>query len=65
MVLLTGDNPGSEPETQALCQLIHKIHPARVVSFHDPLACIEDPRHSDRRVAGPGVRPPARHQRGL
>jgi protein MpaA len=27
VVLLTGDNPGSEPETQALCQLIHKIHP--------------------------------------
>lgn len=33
-------------ETRALCQLIHKIHPARVVSFHDPLACIEDPRHT-------------------
>ena len=47
MVLLTGDKPGSEPETQALCQLIHKIHPAWVVSFHDPLACIEDPRHSE------------------
>ena len=47
VVLLTGDKPGSEPETQALCQLIHKIHPAWVVSFHDPLACIEDPRHSD------------------
>ena len=36
VVLLTGDKPGSEPETQALCQLIHKIHPALVVSFHDP-----------------------------
>jgi murein tripeptide amidase MpaA len=47
VVLLTGDKPGSEPETQALCQLIHKIHPAWVVSFHDPLACIEDPRHSE------------------
>ena len=33
--------PGSEPETQALCQLIHRIQPAWVVSFHDPLACIE------------------------
>ena len=32
VVLLTGDKPGSEPETQALCQLIHKIHPAWVVS---------------------------------
>ncbi|WP_253377135.1 murein tripeptide amidase MpaA [unidentified bacterial endosymbiont] len=47
VVLLTGEKPGSEPETQALCQLIHKIHPAWVVSFHDPLACIEDPRHTE------------------
>ncbi len=46
VVLLTGEKPGSEPETQALCQLIHKLHPAWVVSFHDPLACIEDPAHS-------------------
>lgn len=46
VVLLTGDAPGSEPETQALCQLIQQIHPAWVVSFHDPLACIEDPAHS-------------------
>lgn len=47
VVLLTGDKHGSEPETTALCQLIHRIQPARVVSFHDPLACIEDPRHSE------------------
>ena len=47
VVLLTGDAPGSEPESEALCQLIHQIHPAWVVSFHDPLACIEDPRHSE------------------
>ncbi|WP_312946953.1 murein tripeptide amidase MpaA [Superficieibacter sp.] len=46
VVLLTGDTPGSEPETQALCQLIQQIHPGWVVSFHDPLACIEDPAHS-------------------
>ncbi len=44
---IQGDKPGSEPETQALCQLIHRIQPAWVVSFHDPLACIEDPRHSE------------------
>ena len=49
VVLLTGEKPGSEPETQALCQLIHQIHPAWVVSFHDPLACIEDPGHSADR----------------
>ena len=47
VVLLTGEHPGSEPETQALCQLIHRIHPAWVVSFHDPLACIEDPGSSE------------------
>lgn len=47
VVLLTGDSPGSEPESEALCQLIHQIHPAWVVSFHDPLACIEDPRHTE------------------
>ncbi len=38
VVLLTGEQPGSERETEALCQLIHQIHPAWVVSFHDPLA---------------------------
>lgn len=47
VVLLTGSRPGSEPESQALCQLIHQINPAWVVSFHDPLACIDDPRHSE------------------
>ncbi len=54
VVLLTGEQPGSERETEALCQLIHQIHPAWVVSFHDPLACIEDPGHSPlgRWVAG-------------
>lgn len=46
VVLSTGDAPGSEPETRALCELIHRLHPAWVVSFHDPLACVEDPRRS-------------------
>ncbi|WP_039056032.1 murein tripeptide amidase MpaA [Enterobacter sp. Bisph1] len=46
VVLQTGDAPGSEPETQALCKLIHAIRPAWVVSFHDPLACVEDPHKS-------------------
>ena len=27
VVLLTGEQPGSERETEALCQLIHQIHP--------------------------------------
>ena len=33
VVLLTGEQPGSERETEALCQFIHQIHPAWVVSF--------------------------------
>ena len=34
VVLLTGEKPGSEPETQALCQLIHKAmkHPGRLAA---------------------------------
>lgn len=46
VVLSTGQTPGSEPETAALCQLIHQLQPAWVVSFHDPLGCIEDPHSS-------------------
>ena len=46
VVLSTGDKPASEPETAALCQLIHQTKPAWVVSFHDPLGCIEDATHS-------------------
>ncbi len=43
VILSSGETPGSESETQALCQLIHRLRPAWVVSFHDPLGCIEDP----------------------
>ena len=46
VVLSTGERPGSECETQALCTLIHRLRPAWVVSFHDPLGCVEDPRRS-------------------
>ncbi|BDH45704.1 murein peptide amidase A [Salmonella enterica subsp. enterica serovar Choleraesuis] len=45
--LSTGEHAGSEPETQALCALIMRQHPRWVVSFHDPLGCIEDARHSE------------------
>jgi len=45
--LSTGDRPGSEPETQALCELIHGLKPRWVVSWHEPLACIDDPRSSE------------------
>ncbi|MBD9658885.1 murein tripeptide amidase MpaA [Pantoea sp. PNT03] len=47
VVLSTGSAPSSEPETRALCQLIHQIKPRWVVSWHEPLACIDDPHHSD------------------
>ena len=47
VLLSTGDLPGSEPETQALCELIHGLKPRWVVSWHEPLACIDDPRSSE------------------
>ncbi len=43
VLLKTGEYAGSEPETSALCALINRVQPAWVTSFHDPLACIEDP----------------------
>ncbi|CNC20894.1 murein peptide amidase A [Yersinia frederiksenii] len=47
VVLSTGEYAGSEPETQALCTLIDQLSPSWVVSFHEPLACIEDPDSSE------------------
>ncbi|WP_428946201.1 murein tripeptide amidase MpaA [Pantoea sp. FN060301] len=44
--LSTGEHPASEPETRALCELIHRLAPAWIVTFHEPLACIEDPHKS-------------------
>lgn len=44
--LSAGEQAGSEPETQALCALITQLAPRWVVSFHEPLACIEDPDSS-------------------
>ncbi|EHD21195.1 MULTISPECIES: murein tripeptide amidase MpaA [Brenneria] len=46
VALSSGETPASEPETKALCTLIEKLNPAWVVSFHEPLACIEDPQNS-------------------
>lgn len=42
----TGELGNSEPETAALCQLIENLNPAWVTSFHEPLACIDDPSFS-------------------
>lgn len=44
--LSAGERAASEPETTALCQLIHTLRPAWVVSVHEPLACIDDPQRS-------------------
>ncbi|MFS2225721.1 murein tripeptide amidase MpaA [Pantoea sp. B65] len=46
VLLSTGDSPASEPETQALCDLIHQLQPQWIVTFHEPLACIDDPHSS-------------------
>ncbi|MDX5627008.1 MULTISPECIES: murein tripeptide amidase MpaA [unclassified Brenneria] len=46
VTLSAGQTPASEPETKALCDLIEKLNPAWVVSFHEPLACIDDPNLS-------------------
>ncbi|WP_105901112.1 murein tripeptide amidase MpaA [Vibrio gangliei] len=42
----TGKTGNSEPETAALCKLIESLQPAWVTSFHEPLACIDDPSFS-------------------
>ncbi len=46
VVLSTGTAPGSEPETRSLCRLIAQLKPAWAVSFHEPLACIEQQARS-------------------
>lgn len=46
IVLRTGDSPGSEPETQALLNLIGELKPRAVVALHAPLACIDDANES-------------------
>ena len=41
--LSPGEEPGSEPENQALIQLINEMNPKAVISMHAALACLEDP----------------------
>ena len=41
--LSPGNTPGSEPETQALMELVEELRPELIVSFHGFLACIDDP----------------------
>ena len=46
VALSTGTHPASEPETQALCALIHQLKPRWIVSWHEPLGCIDDPHQA-------------------
>jgi protein MpaA len=41
--LSPGASPGSEPETQALMELVEDLDPDAVVALHAPLGCIDDP----------------------
>jgi len=41
--LSPGPAPASEPETQALRDLVAALRPAAIVSLHAPLGCVEDP----------------------
>ncbi len=45
--LSPGDSAGSEPEIQALVDLINVVKPGAIIAFHSALACIDDPRMSD------------------
>jgi protein MpaA len=44
--IATGSAPASEPESSALIDLIERLEPARVLTLHGPLACIDDPDKS-------------------
>lgn len=43
----TGVFSPREPEVSHLIELIHKRAPTFIVSFHDPLACIDDPDNTE------------------
>jgi len=46
-LLSTGACGGSEPETQALLNLIQKLQPRSILSIHAPIACVDAPEQSD------------------
>lgn len=43
VMLSPGTEPASEPEVQALIELIHALAPEVILSVHSPLACVDDP----------------------
>lgn len=45
--LSPGAHPASEPETEALLELVRCLQPLRIISVHAPLGCVDDPRLSD------------------
>ncbi len=45
--LSPGEQGGSEPETQALLELIAALKPKTVIALHAPLACIDDENLSE------------------
>ena len=44
--LSPGNGPGSEPETQALIEVVRRYGVKTVVSLHAPLGCIDDPKRT-------------------
>jgi protein MpaA len=46
IALSPGDQPASEPETQALLRLMEHLKPRAVIALHAALACIDDPETS-------------------
>lgn len=46
MTLSPGAHANSEPETQALVNLIKKLNPRNIIALHGPLGCIDDPNDS-------------------
>lgn len=51
--LSSGNKHMVEPETEALIRLIDTLHPAFVISFHEPLACIDStmPSHLAEKLS--------------
>lgn len=47
VALSPGEAPGSEPETQALMNLIAELEPEAVIALHAPLECIDDANGSE------------------
>ena len=43
VLLSSGPEPASEPEVQALRELIERVDAPSIVSVHSPLACVDDP----------------------